>query len=842
MTESWFYICVTTIAKTIASLPLKLEKRVVTTDSIRDDNGVVTGTTQSESWVDASGSPEDQLFKYPNNFQTAVEFFTLVLIDLLATGDAYLYVDNGQSSEANELDSFSGKVPTAKNLYRINSALIEPIPDPNGFHIGAYALHGGDGYFTFEPSEIIHIKLPNPADPFRGLAPIVPVLKNVLLDRYSTEHHIRFYKQGARLGGVIKASRKLTKDQITRLQRSFDNDYTGRQNHHRTLVLPEGMDYSIIEQNPGQTQLIEFIKANREPILSAYNVPPVKIGILEGATFANALVQQKIFFNDTIIPILTYIEQALNLHENVLSEESRLRVRYDLSQVEALQENLSEQADTAIKMIQAGLTVNEVRKLIWKKPDLEGGDVAPAIEKAKPAQAFPFQLSSPNNTQTKDQTPNVQADTDELSDIVPVNATYEERLAQLISVGMGEGLSVEQAVEYAVNRIALEGFTPPSPEDVAAQATQEPKDEPVKAEELPEQDSKAKVERLPDESVDECVARAIPLLIEQGLEEEEAKAQAHSMCAFSPKSQAHPLESIGMGKEQIVTYWKDLSGNKVDKIAESHLKTVVEFFKRFEAIVLRKFKSKQKKHGHRWRIKADDEFIDDKELQKLLDAMKKEVDADMNAAMKHGYENTLVDVNLNYPDTDAAEILKEVGARNIKSVSDTTKEQIKRILVDGTEKNLSTAEISANIRDMFQKIYDNPMATRAATIARTDTLTAVSLGQQLKADEFKKEFPDVAMKKAWVSAQDERVRESHAGLDGEIVNEEEAFSNGLMFPRDPSGEASDVINCRCVPLYFTKGNEDDIKEILDEPSDLAETLESPKASSYKPKNPGQKTR
>lgn len=51
--------------------------------------------------------------------------------------------------------------------------------------------------------------------------------------------------------------------------------------------------------------------------------------------------------------------------------------------------------------------------------------------------------------------------------------------------------------------------------------------------------------------------------------------------------------------------------------------------------------------------------------------------------------------------------------------------------------------------------------------------------------------------KQWDAVLDGRTRDSHRRVDGEIRELEEKFSNGLMFPGDPSGSAAEVINCRC---------------------------------------------
>ena len=51
--------------------------------------------------------------------------------------------------------------------------------------------------------------------------------------------------------------------------------------------------------------------------------------------------------------------------------------------------------------------------------------------------------------------------------------------------------------------------------------------------------------------------------------------------------------------------------------------------------------------------------------------------------------------------------------------------------------------------------------------------------------------------KRWVAVMDERTRVSHASINGEVVPVDQPFSNGLMYPGDPSGPPEEVYNCRC---------------------------------------------
>lgn len=59
--------------------------------------------------------------------------------------------------------------------------------------------------------------------------------------------------------------------------------------------------------------------------------------------------------------------------------------------------------------------------------------------------------------------------------------------------------------------------------------------------------------------------------------------------------------------------------------------------------------------------------------------------------------------------------------------------------------------------------------------------------------------------KQWIATRDNRVRKSHAKMDGKEAALDEPFDNGLMCPGDPDGEPSEVYNCRCTMNRVLKG-------------------------------------
>lgn len=58
----------------------------------------------------------------------------------------------------------------------------------------------------------------------------------------------------------------------------------------------------------------------------------------------------------------------------------------------------------------------------------------------------------------------------------------------------------------------------------------------------------------------------------------------------------------------------------------------------------------------------------------------------------------------------------------------------------------------------------------------------------------------INIRKQWMATLDERTRTSHQELDGEIVDIDKKFSNGLEYPGDPEGHPREVYNCRCTMI------------------------------------------
>lgn len=133
-------------------------------------------------------------------------------------------------------------------------------------------------------------------------------------------------------------------------------------------------------------------------------------------------------------------------------------------------------------------------------------------------------------------------------------------------------------------------------------------------------------------------------------------------------------------------------------------------------------------------------------------------------------------------------------------VNETTERELRAALVDAINAGSSIGDIKKEV----QRIFGYAEGYRNERIARTETISATNYG----AWEAMKQSGIVGIKKEWIATIDERTRESHSDLDGEITGLDDTFSNGLQFPGDPHGEAAEVINCRCTIVHIFPDEEE----------------------------------
>lgn len=131
-------------------------------------------------------------------------------------------------------------------------------------------------------------------------------------------------------------------------------------------------------------------------------------------------------------------------------------------------------------------------------------------------------------------------------------------------------------------------------------------------------------------------------------------------------------------------------------------------------------------------------------------------------------------------------------------------EDIRNIISDGIEQNLTKQEIKNNLKkELDFSDY------RAERIARTETHASLNYASEKRAKSISKEL-GLKMYKQWIPVQDSRTRFQHASMSrAKIIPIDEDFDVGgekMARPHDPKASAANKINCRCVLRYIPKDN------------------------------------
>ena len=340
MKVSAVYACVTLIAKTIASLPLKVYRRKSNGDAVEVPDTV----------------PYYLLHDEPNPAMTSCVWREFLTANVLLGGNAYAAIGRDQANRV-------------VDLFPIPSRTVKP-ERVNGRN--RYTVDLGDGTFeVFDQADMLHI--PGLGfDGVRGQSVITWASRQAVGLALATEQHgSRLFSNGARLGVVLKHPKSLSRDAQVRLKQQFDQQQGGLSNAFKTMVLEEGLDVTNITMTSEDAQFLDTRRFQVEDIARFFGVPPHMIGHTEKTSSWGTGVEQQTlgFLIFTIIPWLTRFEQEFNRklfprspfyaqfkHQGLMRGDSKARSEYYASGHQ-----------------NAWLTTNEIRKM-EDLPPVPGGD------------------------------------------------------------------------------------------------------------------------------------------------------------------------------------------------------------------------------------------------------------------------------------------------------------------------------------------------------------------------------------------------------------------------------------------------------------------------------------
>jgi|GEM_PF-3429988 len=224
--------------------------------------------------------------------------------------------------------------------------------------------------------QVVHFRDFNPNNEYRGLSSLKPLEQVIDIDWLSLCYNKVFFQNDATPGFMLSTDKSLSEVQRNRLTEWIEKRHKGASNAFKTAVLEAGLKPVTVGADHQKMQFLETRRYNREEVLGVFRVPKALFSITDDLNYATFMGQKKVFWTDTIMPIMRRIESEIN-SQFMNKFFPGVVIRFDYSNVLALQEDLKEKLDMAHKYKDLGYPLNMINKrLNLGMEEVAWGDVA----------------------------------------------------------------------------------------------------------------------------------------------------------------------------------------------------------------------------------------------------------------------------------------------------------------------------------------------------------------------------------------------------------------------------------------------------------------------------------
>lgn len=295
------------------------------------------------------------LNRKPNGIMTHYNFFKMMLESVMLRGEAFAYIERDERLRV-------------KALHYIDADNVTVVKKGNELK---YIISGQPA--AIDAVNMIHLYQHIDVNTMRGIS-VVRYASLTLGNASDAEKHSsNFFKSGANLSGIIKASATLTNEQKKQIRESWSTAFSGNNNDVSVAILPQGLDYQPISVSPEDAQLLDSRKYEVVEIARFFNISPVKLFDLTNSSYNSLEHTQLSYMQDTIYPYIQMMVDEFNTKLFTPSEQERYEIEFDFAQL--LETDKTSQASYFKTLLVNGImSLNEVRERL-DLPKVENGDV-----------------------------------------------------------------------------------------------------------------------------------------------------------------------------------------------------------------------------------------------------------------------------------------------------------------------------------------------------------------------------------------------------------------------------------------------------------------------------------
>lgn len=292
------YACVRLLSDSIAMLPCSLYEKVGRKNVIAANNPVHL-----------------VLSIRPNSWQTAYEFWRMVITHLLLRGNFYA-----------EKVIYRSKVT---DLIPLNPAWMRAKVLETGGIVYEYRKNGTETVI-YSQEQIFHVRGLS-IDGVTGMSVLEAARNSIGVSIKTEEYSAQLFTNGVRPSGVLQSEKALNKEAYERLREDFTEHYAGAGNNQRPMILEDGLTWQQMSMTAEDSQFIDQRKYSVAEIARFFGVPPHAIGDIDrGTSWGSGIEQQNVgFLIHTLGPYLVNIQQTCIRDLLPRSDQTKFVVKFD---------------------------------------------------------------------------------------------------------------------------------------------------------------------------------------------------------------------------------------------------------------------------------------------------------------------------------------------------------------------------------------------------------------------------------------------------------------------------------------------------------------------------------
>lgn len=346
--KGWVYRNNDVIAKEVGNIEFELYK----VRTVRDE--VVYDRIYSHPLLDA-------LDKF-NEFTSSYDGFYTTQSHRKLAGDAFWYVE--------------------RTGLQINNIFILP-PDKVTIDLGKAegsqriiqgytykdTIKGEPIEITYTPEEIIHFRVPDPKNFYRGKSAVMAAAEAIDTDTMAIEANKKLFERGLIAQLMLTTDKSLTDEQLKQLHSEFRNTYGGVQNAYKVPIFGGGIKPENVQMSNKDAQFLEQQQWLRDKIMVIFGNTKAVLGITEDVNRANAEASLLSWMRSTVRPDMKGICDTLNEFLVPLYGDNLL-----LGFCDPVKEDETDHINEVKSLVDANIiTVNEAREELGYDP-VKGGD------------------------------------------------------------------------------------------------------------------------------------------------------------------------------------------------------------------------------------------------------------------------------------------------------------------------------------------------------------------------------------------------------------------------------------------------------------------------------------